>query len=243
MNQPTSPRGATAIALLLPALLAGLPGHAAAQGPLGDKCNPNVLSVRDTPDAAGGPGGQSPATVTGTPLEPGYTCKTKGTNPDESPELVGTPVITDDTGTFSFSDPTPPDTLPPPGKLVSGTYQQMIVRSNADSSLKQYIRFNLVSGCLARVRFNQYHHENLPIVADFRDDVPGLRRSDYASRSADGLVFEFHLQRNVCAGQTTRWLLLNTSIFQMSAASALELITPKGNSSGPLPTYVPTHAP
>jgi hypothetical protein len=223
----------------LPLVSALLPMAAAAIEPEDNKCNENQGIRSDTlPEAEGSVHAQQ----TGTPLLPGYRCKTQGTNKDESPELDGVPVVKDDSGTFSFTEPDPLG-LNPEDITVSGTYQQLIVKSDSDATLKQHTRFKLTSGCIARIRIHQYDHP-LPIVADYRDDLKGMVRSDFASRSLDGLSFEFHLKRPVCAGETSRWLLLNTSILQVKKVNALELITPSGNSSPQLlPIRVPASAP
>jgi hypothetical protein len=211
--------------LLLPAGLAALAASAAAgQGPLADKCNENQGLGELTSLALGNAVIQP--LLTGIPLEPGQTVPTNGTDKVESPELAGKVAITGG-GSFSFAG-------------ITGTYEEFILASHSDGTCKHHTQVKVVSGlgCITRVRFHQYFHP-LDIVADYRTDKPGKVRSKTASRTEDGLTFEFQLKTKLCAGQSTRWLLLNTSIRHMQTLSALELVADDGSLSSPLPVHVP----
>ncbi|MFO1340087.1 MAG: hypothetical protein U1F53_17980 [Burkholderiaceae bacterium] len=233
-NTPRRPLCALGHPLVALALF-GLAQGARAEDPLGDKCNPNLFA----PPGQGAPwlpglapdiGGDA---VSGKPLKPGQTRRTRGTDTLLSPELVGLTVYDQAQG-FSFLAQ---------GSTVSGSYEEAIVASDADGTCKQHTKLTLVSGCIAKLRFHQYQHPKKPIVADFRRDLPGQVPSAFASRSFDGLTFEFQLKEPVCAPKTTRWLLLNTSINRMTSVSALELITPDGIGSPLFSIHVPDPAP
>lgn len=215
--------------------LCGLAQAAHAEDPLGDKCNPNLFAPPGSgapwvPALAPGMGGDA---VSGKPLKPGQTRRTRGTDTLLSPELVGLTVYDQAQG-FSFVAQ---------GGTVSGSYEEAIVASDTDGTCKQHTKLTLVSGCIAKLRFHTYQHPTKPIVADYRKDLPGQVPSDFATRSFDGLSFEFHLKEPVCAPKTTRWLLLNTSINRMTSAAALQLVTPEGIGSPLFAIHVPDPAP
>lgn len=214
----------------------------AGNGPLDNKCNENPPAL-DAWDAVSSHLSGDLAwrvELTGTPLQPGQTVPTLGTNRVESPELVGKTVIAVANTPFSFSTPSGP---------VAGFYSESIQASKTGGgTCKQNVQLKLTSGCVSKVRFKQYNHPlGLDIVADFRDDpdLKGKVFSNRASRSpVDGLIFEFHLKRPVCAGQSTRWLLLNTSIRDLTTADALELVAPDGTvSPQPFLVHVPLPLP
>ncbi|MFO1340088.1 MAG: hypothetical protein U1F53_17985 [Burkholderiaceae bacterium] len=221
-------RTPSAVALCALAWLGLASAHAAQ--PDGDPCNPNRFAPfgneHDAP-------GMAPDTLTGKPLKPGQSLRTRGTGVGASPELAGETVY-DVVQDFAFPQPNP---------TVTGSYEEAIVASDTDAKrCKQHVRLKMTAGCIDRVRFYQYQHPK-PIVANYRRDLPGQVASDWASRSDDGLVFEFHLKTPVCAPHTTRWLLLNTSINQMIGLDALELVTPDDLSSPLLSIHVPNPAP
>jgi hypothetical protein len=43
----------------------------------------------------------------------------------------------------------------------------------------------------------------------------------------------------VCAGQDSRWLLLNTSVEEVAPLSVLQFVSPEGEVSQPLPFHIP----
>jgi hypothetical protein len=218
------------IRLLPHAALAALFGlasaQAAAQGPEADKCNENQGLQGAALEAE-----PLRADLTGIPLLPGHTELTEGTNPSESPELVG-PLEFGLTGKFKFMAA---------GALVQGSYAEQNY-TGADKRCKQHLKVKVKNGCIEKVRLHQYVHPlALDLVADFRDDLPGQIRSDTASRSVDGTVIEFQLATPVCAGHNTRWLLLNTSIDTMMLVRGLEFVAPTGEHSRLRPVHVPLH--
>jgi hypothetical protein len=218
-------------ACTLPLIAALLPMAAAAIEPDDNKCNENH-GLRGDPFVEATDRGIQ-AELTGTLLLPGQTVPTDGTNKNESPELRGKTAL-QSTLAFQFTTS---------GGTVSGTYSERHDTGKQDRHCKSHLRVSVDQGCISRLRFHNYVHP-LDIVADFRDDLPrnpppGLIPSDFASRSSDGLTFEFHLATHVCAGQTSRWLLLNTSINALQIVNGLELFAPNGQSSALLPVHVP----
>ncbi len=199
-------------------------GASASEGPLADKCNDNQFATNEVLAEMIRP------ELTGVPLLPGHRVPTRGTNPTESPELAGVTVILPPPTSFSFTSTE---------GLVAGSYKESIQASDTDGTCKQHTKLTMTAGCISKIRFHQYLHP-LDIVADFRDDLPGKVPSKRASRSNDGLTFEFLLKRPVCAGESTRFLLLNTSILHMTTADALELVARDGTSA---PVLFPVHVP
>lgn len=200
---------------------------AAAQGPEADKCNENQgLQAMDL-DLDLGP--IDPA-VSGTPLDPGETWPTPGTDTTDSPELIGT-LEFELTGRFKFMSA---------GGLVQGSYIERNY-NGADNRCKQHLRFKVKQGCVIKVRFNKYAHPlDQPLVADYRKDWPGMVASATASRSpVKGLTIDFLMERPVCAGETSRWLLLNTSIQTLVPVKGVQFIAPTEESSPLRPIHVP----
>jgi hypothetical protein len=220
---PTTPVRSSIFALVL--FVIGTPSNAmASEGPLTETCNENQGQQATSFGAA------SSANLTGIPLLPGNTVPTNGTNLSESPGLAG-PLEFKLKGKFTFDDN---------GSSVQGSYREEN-RTGPDRYCKQQFAMTLSKGCVSEVRVHKYVHP-LDIVADFRDDLPGQIAPDTASRSVDGTVFKFHLSRPVCAGETTRWLVLNTSIKDLTLMNGLEFIAPSGDHSKLHPIHVPVVA-
>ena len=224
MDKPLTP---PLFAPLCVALLLGVAsGAGAAHGPEADRCNEN--------QGLQGAAFEDPirAELTGIPLVPGGTVPTEGTNPSESGELAG-PLEFQLTGKFKFASS---------GGLVRGSYTEQNY-TGTDKRCKQHLKIVVKSGCVEKVRLHKYFHPlSLDLVADYRDDLPGLIASDMASRSTGkGTVIEFHLAPKVCAGEDTKWLLLNTSIDTMMLVKGLEFVAPTGEHSGLRPVHVPLH--
>ncbi len=219
------------MSLLVWACVASGQVQAAGNGPMVHRCNDNLLPQ---PALGGAVDDAIHATLTGTPLGPGDTVRTDGTNRRDSEELNGDVVLTKTTGfRFATSD----------GPAVGRVLQTVI--SDPVGFCKCHYQVVLASGCVSKLRFHHYVHP-LELVADFRTDKPkgtqgGTVPSKQASRSIDGETIEFLLSRRVCAdeGKRTRWLLLNTSVDHLQSADALELIAPDGSSSGLLSAFVP----
>ncbi|HEX5687278.1 MAG TPA: hypothetical protein VFY73_24950 [Ideonella sp.] len=212
-------------AMALPWLLAAGPGWADENGPLQtQRCN-------DPPPAFTGsllPEGDIEPLVTGKWLRPGTTRTTAGTNADESPELRGVKLYS---ATFQFSVPGQAEAP------ASGRYTEMITQG-ADKSCKCHLKIQVAQGCISRLNIYKYVHP-LKLVADYRDDLSGRIPSKTATRSTDGTVISFDLRTPVCAGQDTRWLLLNTSVPEVMQQNVLELVTPEGQRTPLLPYHVP----
>jgi len=216
----------TARLLALSAALGLSSTCAAAQGPETDKCNENqgLHAMALDPGPIGG-------AMSGTPLDPGETWPTPGTNATDSPELIGT-LEFELTGKFKSPD----------GEL-RGSYIERTY-NGADNRCKQHLRFKVKQGCVVKVRFNKYAHPldpDRPLFADYRNDWPlGDVAPAAASRSpGKGLVIDFHMDRPVCAGETSNWLLLNTSIQPMVVIKGLQFIGPVGEASVLRPIHVP----
>lgn len=205
------------------ALLAG-PVRANGNGPLQtQKCNEPPPTFDGTLSVAG----DLEALVTGKWLKPGSTLATRGTNSRESPELGG-PKLLSTSQSFEFKDQK---------GLISGKYSEMIVQGT-DKKCKCHLRVQIREGCVSRVVISKYVHP-LKLVADYRDDLGGRVPSKVASRSQDGTQISFDLSTPVCAGQDSRWLLLNTSVEEVAPLSVLQFVSPEGQLSQPLPVHVP----
>lgn len=211
-------------AMALPWMLACGSGWAEENGPLQTQnCNDPPPAFDSTPTAEG----DLATVITGKWLKPGTTRTTDGTNSRESPELGG-PKIFSTSQTFEFKDPK---------GLISGKYTEMIVQGT-DKKCKCHLRIQVQQGCISRLLINKYVHP-LKLVADYRDDLGGRIASKTASRSTDGTTISFDLRTPVCAGQDTRWLLLNTSIDEVAPLNVLQFVSPEGQLSQPLPFHVP----
>lgn len=210
--------------MALPWLLAAGPVWADENGPLQtQRCN-------DPPPAFDGslvPDSDIEPLVTGKWLKPGTTVATNGTNSRESPELGGPKLLTT-SQSFEFKDAK---------GLISGKYTEMIVQGT-DKKCKCHLRVQIREGCVSRVMISKYVHP-LKLVADYRDDLGGRIPSKTASRSTDGTQINFNLATPVCAGQDSRWLLLNTSVDEVAPLSVLQFVSPEGQLSQPLPVHVP----
>jgi len=209
--------------MALPWMLAAGSGWADDNGPL------QTQTCNDPPPAFDSlsPLGENDALVTGKWLKPGTTRLTEGTNPRESPELGGTKIFST-SQSFEFKDPK---------GLITGKYSEMIV-AGTDKKCKCHLRVQIREGCVSRVMISKYVHP-LKLVADYRDDLGGRIPSKTASRSTDGSQIIFDLATPVCAGQDSRWLLLNTSIEEVAPLNVLQFVSPEGQVSQPLPVHIP----
>ena len=226
MRTQTLPR-TTVWAMALPWVLAAGPVWADVNGPL------QTQTCNDPPPAFDGslvPDGEIEALVTGKWLKPGTTRTTEGTNAKESPELAGRKLYS---ASFAFS--VPGTTAPP----ASGKYTEMIVQGT-DKTCKCHLKIVVAQGCISRLNIYKYVHP-LKLVADYRDDLSGKIPSRSATRSRDGTTVSFDLITPVCAGQDTRWLLLNTSVPEVMQVNTLELLTPEGQRTPLLPVHVPVN--
>jgi hypothetical protein len=172
---------------------------------------------------------------TGKWLHPGMTLKTKGTDIAGSPELNGSKVFTREAMPFSF------DTTE---GLVAGVYREVIVQGT-DWRCKSHVRVEVQAGCIARLTVHGYLHPQ-KLVADYRSDLGdfGDVPSRSATRSAEDIdgrtTVTFNLPAKVCAGQASRWLLLNTNVKQVRLQNSLQFFAP-GNQGSPtrFPFFVP----
>lgn len=220
-------RAAMAIAMALPGVLIAGIAQATGNGPLQtQRCNEPPPAFNGTTSFES-IAGDLEAQVTGKWLKPGTTRLTEGTNSRESPELAG-PKIFSTSQSFEFKDPK---------GLISGKYSEMIV-AGTDKKCKCHLRVLIREGCVSRVMISKYVHP-LKLVADYRDDLGGRIPSKTASRSTDGSQIIFDLATPVCAGQDSRWLLLNTSIDEVAPLNVLQFVSPEGQVSQPLPVHVP----
>jgi hypothetical protein len=213
--------GAMALAAVV---LAAGPARADDNEPLQtQKCNEPPPAFGSVPALEG----EIDPLVTGLWLKPGTTRVTAGTNARESPELEG-PRLFSTSQTFEFKTDK---------GMVSGKYLEMISQGT-DKKCKCHLRVQVREGCISRLVIHKYVHP-LKLVADYRDDLGGRISSKSASRSTDGTMISFDLRTPVCAGQDTRWLLLNTSVEEVAPLSVLQFVSPEGQTSQPLPFHVP----
>lgn len=245
--RPSPNPGRMAWMLTLTCALAAPHSAPAGQWPDGPRCvdTPPPLGALEEVDVAwaaemplgGGYGGD----VTGDPLDPGETQATLGTNKVESPELKPKLIVVKQSTSFSFTTTSGP---------VTGVFEER-VDSGKDCNCKSHVRIRVTAGCVGKVVIRRYVHPiHKPIVADWRDDqgksfyIP----SDKASRStvavdqASTFTFSF-LPPFVCAGQTSRWLLLNTSIDHVSEVpDGIFFVAPNGQGSNTYRFHVPLTA-
>lgn len=211
--------------LLLPLALSALPAHAHDDA---EKSGDVVCS--DPPlraEAVNTPAAAWASQITGTPLYPGQTVATLGTNLTESPELSKDLIVSTKK---AFT-----------GENLRGVLRQRIFAGH-DGQCKVEWQVQLKPGsvgCVEKLRITKFIHP-LDIVADFRDDQNGTQAADFARRSNNGKVFDFRLSAKVCAGQKSRWLLLNTNIDVMQRKGTVQLFDAANERlTLPLPTYVP----
>lgn len=228
---PLRHHAALLAALGLPILLALPAGARAADGHAN---GPTQTQTCNEPPALSAAGGSFQAQVTGKALKPGTTRRTNGTDLVLSPELDGWVLFSDDRP-FSFVAG---------GGVVSGTYGEILVRG-ADKRCKSHLQVRPQVGCVSKLVFEGYHHPlNMKLVADYRTDQGGTVASRRASRSAGaGSTITFELKTPVCAGGTSRWLLLNTSVKEVEPLATLVFVAPDDSASEPHTFHAPVVVP
>lgn len=168
------------------------------------------------------------AQITGQWLEAGDKLRTRGTGVAESPELNGW-VVFERSRPFVFEAAE---------GMVRGSYSERVIQGT-DQRCKCELRIHVEQGCVAKVQVHSFIHPGR-IVADYRNDQPGGGiASQTASRSPDGSLFTFALKASVCAGRSSRWLLLNTDVDMLERVAALGMVAPGGQSSALQPLFVP----
>jgi hypothetical protein len=185
------------------------------------KCNdpPPALTAR------AGQANGAEALISGLWLKPGATRTTAGTDTQMTPEADGETVFSS-TRVFSISTS---------NGEVSGRYLEKIV-GGIDGFCKCQLRIVVDKGCLSGLAIHQILHP-LKLVADYRRDLGGQVPSKSAWRSDDGSIVGFKLARALCAGESSRWLMLNTSVESVDLGDALELVAADGMSSTLLPLH------
>lgn len=231
MRTPTSLRS-TLWALTLPLALAAPPGSAGQRPDTTQKCNdpPPAFGAEGGGIGDSGDGGFS-VDVTGKWLMPGTTRKTLGTDATQSPELDGF-VVFSQTRDFSFATS---------GGAVAGKYTETIVQGT-DKKCKCHAQVAVQVGCVSKLAVHHYIHPK-KLVADWRLDFPGLIPSKTASRTLEDIdgstIVTFNMASKICAGQTSKWLLLNTSVPEVELLGTLQFIAPNGQGSPLFPFHVP----
>lgn len=215
------------------ALSAVAPALAAA----GDAIDPQQTQVCNEPPplAPDGRGRVGIAQVNGDPLKPGETQDSLGTNVTLASELDGY-FIYSQTRDFSF--------VTGDGKTVAGKYTEAVMRGQ-DDKCKSHLQVAVQRGCIDQVVIQHFKYPKTRLVADWRTDFPGNVPSEKVQRSAvvggeSAITFHMADGQPVCKGQTSRWLLLNTNITQVTEGNHLQFVTPQGHGSGLFPFHVPT---
>lgn len=218
----------------LRATLAALSLAAPAWAAAGDVDPSQTQVCNEPPPLSAAAGGGVDAQVTGKALKPGTTRRTNGTDLVLSPELDGWVLFSADRP-FSFIAG---------GGVVSGTYGEILVRG-ADKRCKSHLQVRPANGCVSKLVVQGYHHPlNMKLVADYRTDQGGTVASRRASRSAGaGSTITFELKTPVCAGNTSRWLLLNTSVKEVEPLATLVFVAPDDSASEPHAFHVPVVTP
>jgi hypothetical protein len=222
--------------LLLGAL--GLPPTltvaAGAQAASAQGNDPTQTQTCNEPPALYAASGSFQPQVTGKALKPGTTRRTNGTDVVLSPELDGWVLFSADRPFHFISG----------GGVVSGTYGEILVRGG-DKRCKSHLQVRPQSGCVSKLVVRGFHHPlGTKLVADFRTDQGGMVASRRASRSAGaGSTITFELMTPVCAGTTSRWLLLNTSVKEVEPLETLVFVAPDDSASEPHTFHVPVMAP
>jgi hypothetical protein len=217
--------------LLASALVLGA-GAAVAQPPppISKGCHPPPPKA-DRADASG----FYTADLTGKPLEPGGSRKTLGTNDTESPELQTLKRLVERRTPF---------TLHTNEGDVEGTLHQVVDRGT-DTFCKCHWQVSVSPaslGCIARARIGNFDLDGLQVVADYRDDLGGTVRPKFATRTEDGLSFDFVFEPSklLCAGMTSRWLLLDTEWEgEVAAVGLFQAIGPQGEEGQAIPAFAP----
>jgi hypothetical protein len=201
-----------------------------------DVIDPQQTQTCNEPPALAG-GGMGATKATGLPLPPGGSQLTQGTNAGEATELDGYFVYSQ-TRDFSF--------VTAGGKTVAGKYTEAVMRGR-DRKCKSHVQIAVQRGCVSKVALQDFPYPlGVKLVADWRDDFPGNVASESVDRSLiyDGnkttITFRMKDGQPVCSGQTSRWLLLNTNITQVTQGNHLQFVTPGGHASELFPFHAPS---
>jgi hypothetical protein len=202
----------------------------------GDAIDPQQTQVCNEPPPLAPPRDRVEVTqVTGDHLKPLEVQDSLGTNAVLATELDGF-FIYSQTRDFSF--------VTGDGKTIAGKYTEAVMRGR-DDKCKSHLQVAVQRGCIDQVVIQHFKYPKTRLVADWRTDFPGNVPSEKVERSAvvgGESTITFHMAdgQPVCKGQTSRWLLLNTNITQVTEGNHLQFVTPQGHGSGLFPFHVPT---
>jgi hypothetical protein len=168
------------------------------------------------------------------PLAPGGSVQTSGTDLVDSPQLAGELVV-DEIQTFSFMTP---------GGIVSGVLQQRVVDTGGICHCYWRVQLTPNSSPTVRVnrlRITQFKHPQANLLADFRDDIlPRGTGSTQAQRSAaPGNTITFKFEPGIGAGQASQAVFLTTQADSVTNFGGAQVRTDNGASSLKFSTYVP----
>lgn len=232
------PRPALAFMLASALALAASATVAQPPPPISKGCHPVPPKADAAADAdAGEASGFDTADLTGKPLAPGGARKTLGTNDTESPELQTLKKLLDQRTRFTLQTDQGP---------VDGELHQVVTRGT-DRFCKCHLQVSIAEtspGCVARARVGNFDLGSEQLVADFRDDMNGVVPPKLATRTADGLNidFVFDARKLLCAGMTSRWMVLNTGWEEeIGPAGVFQAIGPQGEEGPPVPAFAPVH--
>jgi hypothetical protein len=181
------------------------------------------------------PGIKRPLT-TPSPLLPGTTRPTSGTNPTAWPAIAGV-VGVDQSTTFSFVAPCGP---------ISGKVRQIVVDSDRGKCvLQSAVELQPESACnVTMVELVNFRHPKKNLFGEFRDDLlpSGIAPYEVERSAGKGTDIIFRFSSGVAPGQASRLMLLSTDLGAARKTGGLILHTGDGGSSAPIPAWVPAQA-
>lgn len=171
-------------------------------------------------------------------LLPGTTQATLGTTLVDTPRLAGTLIRTD---TFSFLIP-----LSTSG-VITGTVELRLLSAGPGGECDVYTRVWVASaptGAKVRqLRISGFQHPAHNLYGDFRLDLaggPSVKPPASVTRSASpGRVITFDFPAGIAAGQSSRWVVLDSVAPTVELIGQLKLRASSGEYSGALATWVP----
>ena len=171
-------------------------------------------------------------------LLPGTTQATLGTTLVDTPRLVGTQIRTD---TFSFLIP-----LASSG-MITGTVELRLFSAGPGGECDVYTRVWVASAPtgskVRQLRISGFQHPASGLYGDYRLDLaggPSVKAPATVARSvAPGRIITFDFPAGIAAGQSSRWVVLDSVAPNMELIGQLRLRANSGEYSGAVATWVP----
>lgn len=192
-----------------------------------------ALNARALPAASdAGPQATPPA------LLPGTTQATLGTDLVDTPRLIGTQIRTD---SFSFLIP-----LASSG-VITGTVELRLFSAGPGGECDVYTRVRVASAPtgskVRQLRISGFQHPASGLYGDYRLDLaggPSVKAPATVTRSVSpGRVITFDFPAGIAAGQSSRWVVLDSVAPTMELIGQLRLRASSGEYSAAVATWVP----